>query len=195
MTYIIPTLYVIVSYTFFLLPRVFGDVIELKLISLLLPFIMGLVNLIVVLTAGRNWPRRTLLNCALIIKYGLIPFYFIGGCLIVGTTVLAIFPLPFMVLFGLVTIVFLTFGYGILLGAAPYSIAYLVKSCKEGTHFKVTAILAGLCQFFFTFDVLAMMVMTLKERHLVKTTIAVFAAALLGIFFIVCAVGIKLMAT
>ncbi len=190
MRYVIPALYVIASYTFFLLPRLFGDVMELKLIAILLPFILGLVNLIVVLTVGRKWPRKTLLNCAPIIKYGLIPFYLVGGCLTAGTTILAIFPLPLMVLFGLVGVVFLIFGYGILLGSAPYSIAYLVKARKEGAHCRVTTILTGICQFFFTFDVLALIALTLKERHLVKTTI--FVCIVTGISVLI---GIVLIAT
>ena len=174
MTYILPVLYVIVSYTFFLLAGCFDNAIKLQILSILLPFIMGIVNLIVVLTVGRKWSRKTLLNCTLIIKYGLIPFYLVGGSITVYVTLMAFFPLPLMALFGLVTIVFLIFGYGILLGAAPYAIAYLIKSCKDGIHPKWLAVLAGICQFFFSFDVLAMMVLTLKERHRVKTTIAVF---------------------
>ena len=90
-----------------------------------------------------------------------------------------------MALFGLVTIVFLILGYGILLGAAPYAIAYLIKSWKDGVHPKWLAVLAGICQFFFSFDVLAMMVLTLKERHRVKTTIAVFCAMCLALLLIV----------
>ena len=74
MPYLIPILYVIVSYTFFLLPGLFDQVVELQIISALLPFLMGVVNLIVVLTVGRKWSRKTLLNCTLIIKYGLILF-------------------------------------------------------------------------------------------------------------------------
>lgn len=185
MPYIIPTLYVIVSYTFFLLAGLFDNTLGLQILSLLLPFIMGAVNLIVVLTAGRRWSRKTLLNCTLIIKYGLVPFYLIGGCLTVLVTLMAIFPLPLMVLFGLVTIVFLIFGYGILLGAAPYAIAYLIKACREGAHSKVTAILCGICQFLFSFDVLSMMILALKERHLVKTTVCVFCGMCLFILLIV----------
>ena len=113
MTYILPVLYVIVSYTFFLLAVHFGNAITLQIVSILLPFIMGIVNLIVVLTVGRKWSRKTLLNCTLIIKYGLIPFYLIGGSITVYVTLMAFFPLPLMALFGLVTIVFLILGYGI----------------------------------------------------------------------------------
>ena len=157
---------------------------ELKILSILLPFIMGVVNLITVLTVGRKWTRKTLLNCTLIIKYGLIPFYLIGGSITIGVTVAALFPLPLMALLGLVTIVFLIFGYGILLGASPYALAYIIKSCKEGKYSKIVAILSGICQFLFSFDVLSMMILTIKEKHLVKTTICVLGGMCLIILLI-----------
>ena len=185
MAYILPVVYVIVSYTFFLLAGFFDNTMELQILSILLPFIMGIINLIVVLTAGRKWSRKTLLNCTLIIKYGLIPFYLLGGSITVYVTMMAFFPLPLMALFGLVTIVFLIFGYGILLGSAPYAISYLIKSRKDGVHPKWLAILGGICQFFFSFDVLAMMVLTLKERHRVKTTLAIFCAMFLAVLIII----------
>lgn len=185
MAYILPVVYVIVSYTFFLLAGFFDNTMELQILSILLPFIMGIINLIVVLTAGRKWSRKTLLNCTLIIKYGLIPFYLLGGSITVYVTMMALFPLPLMALLGLVTIVFLIFGYGILLGSAPYAISYLIKSRKDGVHPKWLAILGGICQFFFSFDVLAMMVLTLKERHRVKTTLAIFCAMFLAVLIII----------
>ncbi len=185
MTYILPVLYVIVSYTFFLLADFFDAWVELQMLASFSPFIVGIINLIVVLTVGRKWSRTTLLNCTLIIKYGLIPFYLIGGSITLGVTVMAIFPLPLMALFGLVAIVFFVWGYGILLGSAPYAIAYLAKSYKDGVHPKWLVILGGICQFFFSFDVFAMMVLTLKERHKVKTTIAVFCAMCLAALLII----------
>lgn len=185
MAYILPVVYVVVSYTFFLLAGFFDNTMELQILSILLPFIMGIINLIVVLTAGRKWSRKTLLNCTLIIKYGLIPFYLLGGSITVYVTMMALFPLPLMALLGLVTIVFLIFGYGILLGSAPYAISYLIKSRKDGVHPKWLAILGGICQFFFSFDVLAMMVLTLKERHRVKTTLAIFCAMFLAVLIII----------
>lgn len=185
MAYILPVVYVVVSYTFFLLAGFFDNTMELQILSILLPFIMGIINLIVVLTAGRKWSRKTLLNCTLIIKYGLIPFYLLGGSITVYVTMMALFPLPLMALFGLVTIVFLIFGYGILLGSAPYAISYLIKSRKDGVHPKWLAILGGICQFFFSFDVLAMMVLTLKERHRVKTTLAIFCTMFLTVLIII----------
>ena len=93
MAYILPVVYVVVSYTFFLLAGFFDNTMELQILSILLPFIMGIINLIVVLTAGRKWSRKTLLNCTLIIKYGLIPFYLLGGSITVYVTMMA--PLSF----------------------------------------------------------------------------------------------------
>ena len=195
MAYILPAGYVVVSYTFFLLAGFFDNTMELQIFSILLPFIMGIINLIVVLTAGRKWSRKTLLNCTLIIKYGLIPFYLLGGSITVYVTMMALFPLPLMALLGLVTIVFLIFGYGILLGSAPYAISYLIKSRKDGVHPKWLAILGGICQFFFSFDVLAMMVLTLKERHRVKTTLAIFCAMFLAVLIIILYAVVTLIST
>lgn len=195
MAYILPVVYVVVSYTFFLLAGFFDNTMELQIFSILLPFIMGIINLIVVLTAGRKWSRKTLLNCTLIIKYGLIPFYLLGGSITVYVTMMAFFPLPLMALLGLVTIVFLIFGYGILLGSAPYAISYLIKSRKDGVHPKWLAILGGICQFFFSFDVLAMMVLTLKERHRVKTTLAIFCAMFLAVLIIILYAVVTLIST
>lgn len=195
MAYILPVVYVVVSYTFFLLAGFFDNTMELQILSILLPFIMGIINLIVVLTAGKKWSRKTLLNCTLIIKYGLIPFYLLGGSITVYVTMMALFPLPLTALFGLVTIVFLIFGYGILLGSAPYAISYLIKSRKDGVHPKWLAILGGICQFFFSFDVLAMMVLTLKERHRVKTTLAIFCAMFLAVLTIILYAVVTLIST
>lgn len=195
MAYILPVVYVVVSYTFFLLAGFFDNTMELQILSILLPFIMGIINLIVVLTAGRKWSRKTLLNCTLIIKYGLIPFYLLGGSITVYVTMMALFPLPLMALLGLVTIVFLIFGYGILLGSAPYAISYLIKSRKDGVHPKWLAILGGICQFFFSFDVLAMMVLTLKERHRVKTALAIFCAMFLAVLIIILYAVVTLIST
>lgn len=192
MTYILPLLYVIVCYTFFPLANAFDTSLNLQVLFVILPFIMGIANLIVVLTAGRKWTRTTMLNCSLIIKYGLIPFYLIGGAITAQVTVIAFFPLPLVSLFGLLSIVFLILGYGFLLGSAPYAIAYLIKSAKENVHPKALAVIGGICQFFFCFDVLSMMVLTIKEKHLVKTTVAVFCAALAAVLLIIISVFLVL---
>ncbi len=130
MIYILPVLYVIVSYTFFLLAVHFGNAITLQIVYDPSALYYGDRQFDCCADRRKKVVReKTLLNCTLIIKYGLIPFYLIGGSITVYVTLMAFFPLPLMALFGLVTIVFLILGYGILLGAAPYAIAYLIKSC------------------------------------------------------------------
>lgn len=188
MTYLFPILYVAVSYIFPFLPRLFGYTADVEMITALLPFVMGIINLIVVLTVGRKWSKETLLNCALIVKYGLIPFFMAGGYITVCVTAMAFFPLPLMALFGLATVLLVFFGYGILLGSAPYAIAYIIKAYKEGTHSKPALIISGICQFLFCFDVLSIMILALKERRFFKTTIFLLCAlalcVLLAILFL-----------
>ncbi len=190
MRYLIPIFYTIIPYTFLYFVRYPDHTTDLQTAAIILPLIAAMVNLVTVLTAGRKWSRKTLLNCTLIIKYGLIPFYLIGACFAASVSVLAIFPLPIKVIWGLITGFFLALGYGILLGSAPFAIAYLVKARKEGTHSKAATILSGVCQFFLIFDVLSMMILTIKERHLVKTTVFVLVATSLILLLIGFFVGI-----
>lgn len=58
---------------------------------LLVPIILGLVNLTIVLTAKQKIQRKQLLVCSMIIKYGLIPFMqFFFTMDVIFITVLAI---------------------------------------------------------------------------------------------------------
>ncbi len=176
MNYILPVAYVIVSYTFIFIMNYFNHFKDgMWILGALLPFVMGIVNLIVVLTAGRKWPRKTLLSCTLIIKYSLIPIYLFGGGMTIIFALLALVPMLGMALNGVIAVISLIYGYGILLGSAPYAIAYLIKSNRDGINSKCSVLLCGICQFIFSLDVLTIMVMSLKERHRAKTTIAVFA--------------------
>lgn len=185
MYYLVPILYVVSTYAFCLLLYLCDNAERVKQYAFFIPFVMGIINFIIVITVGRKWSKKTLLNCALIIKYGLIPFYLIGGCLTALVMLLTIFPLPLMVVFGLVAIVFLIYGYGILLGGAPYSIAYIIKACKAGSSSKAIAVPSAICQFIFSLDVITMMILTLKEKHLVKTTIFIFIAICISLLLIV----------
>ena len=70
MTYILPVLYVIVSYTFFLLAVHFGNAITLQIVSILLPFIGEERRLL-----NDLYPPGTLCNCVLyILSFG-SPFW------------------------------------------------------------------------------------------------------------------------
>lgn len=70
-------------------------------------------------------------------------------------------------------------SYGVVwlcVGSALVPLPILSKHAKKEHIPRVLAIFSGICQFFFLFDVLAVMALALKERHLVKTTIIVCIA-------------------
>ena len=130
-----------------------------------LPVILGVVNLIVVLAAKSKIERKQLLVCSMIIKYALIPFYLVGGLLIVLCLLLMVTPIVFMVFVGpMMALILGIYGWVILLGAAPFSVAYIVRSYKGGFHSKALLIISAIMQFLFTMDVIFITVLAVKER-------------------------------
>ena len=130
-----------------------------------LPVILGIVNLIVVLAAKSKIERKQLLVCSMIIKYALIPFYLVGGLLIVLCLLLMVTPIVIMVFVGPVMALILgIYGWLILLAAAPFSVAYIVRSYKGGFHSKALLVISAIMQFFFTMDVIFITVLAIKER-------------------------------
>ncbi|HIT63720.1 MAG TPA: hypothetical protein IAC37_04615 [Candidatus Ventrimonas merdavium] len=79
-------------------------------------------------------------------------------------------------------------GYLILLGSAPFSIAYLSKAKQENIHGHILIGVAKVLQFFYVFDVIAIMIMSLKENKWKKLTLVVLA--LLGSLLIVACIAI-----
>lgn len=130
-----------------------------------LPVLLGVVNLIVVLAAKSKIERKQLLVCSMIIKYALIPFYLVGGLLIVLCLLLMVTPIVFMVFVGpMMALILGIYGWVILLGAAPFSMAYIVRSYKGGFHSKALLVISAIMQFFFTMDVIFITVLAVKER-------------------------------
>lgn len=130
-----------------------------------LPVILGVVNLIVVLAAKSKIERKQLLVCSMIIKYALIPFYLVGGLLIVLCLLLMVTPIVFMVFVGpMMALILGIYGWVILLGAAPFSLAYIVRSYKGGFHSKALLVISAIMQFFFTVDAIFITVLAVKER-------------------------------
>ena len=126
--YIVPIVYVLGMY---LMPVMLGvpSNAEGSLDSsisgwiLALPIILGLVNLAVVLILGEKISRGQLLICTRIIKYALIPFYFLGGLCIAVALLLMFTPVVIMVFVGPTIAVLLSvIGWLGLLGAAPFSV-------------------------------------------------------------------------
>jgi len=184
--YILTGLYTFVIYMFPVIFFAVNSKLEnensLQMWPMGLPIILGIVNLLVVIRFKNKIGRIRLLNCAILIKYTLIPFYIIGGLAIAIALLLMLTPVVIMVFIGpMVAIVFSILGWIAMVGAAPFSIGYIGMSYNERTHGKFLSVLASISQFFFTADVLSIMILALKEKRCVKVTIALFIILMLSI--------------
>ncbi len=181
--YLLAITYVIVIYTI-LVSFIVLDGDEIRIGVLWLPILAGLLNLILVTVFRKRISREELLNCAIIVKYCLIPFYMLGGLGVLGVLILSVIPVPFMIFMGLAAVLMLVYGWIVMICSAPFSIAYIAASYKEGRHNKILLVIAGIMQFFFTVDVISIMFLAIKENKWVKTSITVI------VLFIVCIVGL-----
>lgn len=168
--YIVPIVYVLGMYLMPVVLWVLGNVKEsMDNVNsgwvLALPIILGLVNLAVVLILGEKISRGQLLICTRIIKYALIPFYIVGGLSIAVALLLMFTPVVIMVFIGpTIALLLSAIGWLGLLGAAPFSVAYIVRAYKEGVHGKALSIFAAIFQFFFTMDVIFVIILAIKDR-------------------------------
>lgn len=181
--YLLAIAYVIVIYTI-LVSFIVLDGDEIRIGVLWLPILAGLLNLILVTVFRKRISREELLNCAIIVKYCLIPFYMLGGLGVLGVLILSVIPVPFMIFMGLAAVLMLVYGWIVIICSAPFSIAYIAASYKEGRHNKILLVIAGIMQFFFTVDVISIMFLAIKENKWVKTSITVI------VLFILCIVGL-----
>ena len=203
--YILSIVYVIVAYTFIFISGYINqlelpdNLVPIKnaftLFFLFLPIILCVINYIIMFTVGKKVNQKTLLNCTVLVKYGLIPFYILGTALILMFLLFSFIPVPFMIFVGpYMAIILSAVGWLILIGSAPFSIVYIMKSYKEGIHGKALSIVSGILQFFFAFDVISIMILTLKEKQWKKLTFTILA--LLFTLFLACIIGfIKLLFT
>lgn len=170
--YLMPVLYVISVYLF---PIIFfyqsggesaqAENVPYPMWPLVLPVIFGLVNLATVLIGGEKITRLQLLNCARIVKYALIPFFILGGLCIALAILLMFTPVVIMIFVGPVVAGILSvLGWLALAGGAPYSIAYIVRACKEKVHGRVLSVFACIFQFFFCMDVIFVIILACKDR-------------------------------
>lgn len=159
-----------------------GELSASQVVPLLLPAMLGVVNLAVCAVCWDRISLDILRNCAVIIKYSLIPFFIAGGLLIALTWLLTFSPVVIMIFIGPVFVaVFSVLGYLSMLGSAPFSIGYLIRSARHGLHPKWLCVIGGVLQFFFVADTISIMVLVLKERKCIKATI-VLGCLLLAAF-------------
>jgi hypothetical protein len=125
--------------------------------------------------------RTVLLRCAVLVKYLMIPF-FVGGVLICLMFLLLMFtPLVFMVFAAPVAILYiLGIGWLYMVCGSAFSVAYGLKARREGVHGEVFGVLVIISQFFFVVDVIATMILTLKEKKYITATIITVLLCILG---------------
>lgn len=152
----------------------------LSLVCLGIPLILLVVNIIIAIKERNTLDRRYFFNTALLIKYAMIPFFLVGGCLILLMGLLTFTPVVIMIFVGPMAVAILSaMGWISMVGSAPLTIAYLNRSLKDKKNGKLFAVIIGIMQFFFGLDVLGIIISAFKERRFIKLTICVFAALVL----------------
>lgn len=179
-------LYVVLVY---ISPGIFGLGISylpdslkgLAYVGLFIPVVSAIINLIYIEHNFNAISRDLLLRAALIVKYTLIPFYIIGG-LTIAIFFLTIFtPVVFMIFLSPVIIGILCFfGWIYLVGGTVFSLAYIIKARKEGIHGKFLSVAAGILQFFFSLDVISVMILSVKEKKYIPVTITLLLVMIIG---------------
>ena len=117
--YLLAIAYVIVIYTI-LVSFIVLDDDEIRIGVLWLPILAGLLNLILVMVLRKRLSREELLNCAIIVKYCLIPFYMLGGLGVLGVLILSVIPVPFMIFMGLAAVLMLVYGWIVMICSARF---------------------------------------------------------------------------
>ncbi len=166
----------------------------LPMIFLCFPWFLTIANIIITATYGRKLDRRYLLGAALIIKYGLIPYFVIGGMAIALFFLLIFTPVVIMIFVSPPIIFVLSvIGWFTLTESIPFMVAYFIKAAKDGALSRngmktaactVFAVFGCIMQMFFCLDVVAAVICCIKEKRHIKLTVCVFAvpAMLIGLF-------------
>lgn len=177
--YIFPILYILMVYVMWF-GILFNTVIPVKNMNFdstyafIIMAFLCLTNIIVPIIFAKRVDRTVLLNGAMIVKCGLIPFYIMGGCLILTVLMLSFIPVPMMIFLapGLAFMLGVI-GWLILAFSSPYSIAYFVMAAKQKKCQTYVAVIVSILQFIFTLDVVSLFCMSLMERKWVKLIIAI----------------------
>lgn len=160
----------------------------------ILPVLFGVTNYIYVFLNKEKIGRVPLLNCAILIKYTMIPIYLLGALIIAVSFLMMISPIVIMMFLGPAVATILSIvGWVYMMGGAPYSLAYISLSKKQGVHGKILCKVATILQFFFTVDVISVMVLALKEKRCVKSTVALLSIFVIGFIAIVVWLIVKIL--
>ena len=137
---------------------------DISMFFLAVPIVLFLGSLIFSFVK-KNEDRMVFLNAVKIIKFALIPFFIMGGVLIVLLFLLIFTPVVIMIFVMPVVIgIICVLGWLTLLGTMPLMFTYLSKSVKEGKVKKGFAIVIGIMQAFFGLDVLGTIISSIREK-------------------------------
>ena len=152
----------------------------------LIPLAVGIINFVLLIAYRKRIERTALLSCSVLIKYGLIPFYFVCSLVWYGISgVVALIPVggmaiaPFLVLAGQI------FGWIVLLFGSIFSIHYLLHAKKDGTIPPILATVGIILSLFFFADVIVVMIACFKEKMWRKVTVAAIILFILAVIAVV----------
>lgn len=152
----------------------------------MVPFDLAAANIAAAVAGYRLESRAFLLNSAVLLKYGLVPFFVIGGALVVFFALSTFIPVPFMLFVGPPTALFLlAVGWVFMVLGSAYSLAYLIAARRDGVRSATFSVVNAVFQFMFVADIIDVMVLTWRERRwrgltiVVAVEISIIAIALL----------------
>lgn len=181
--YIFPLLYVVSIYFFVFCFMKNPDSALSYMIYL--PLVFGVLNIIVSIVFCKPENRIRMLNAAMLVKCALIPLFVVGGVLVFMSFLLSFIPVPFMIFLGpLLGIMGIVVGWGILVLESPYAISYLHLSSKAKIRSKGMAVFHCILQFFFTLDVIDVMVLSFKEGKWRKLIVCMIVLTILILIFL-----------
>ena len=137
---------------------------NLPFVFLGIPIVLLLINIILAI-AMKKTGRRYFLNTARIIKYLLIPFFIMGGLLILAFFLFMFTPVVIMIFVSpMIMGALAVMGYISMVGSAPLVIAYLSKAAKDKKNGTLWTIVMTIMQFIFGLDVLGTILCVIKEK-------------------------------
>lgn len=147
-----------------------------------IPILFAILNIAVSIIFCKPENRIMMLNAAVLVKYTMIPFFVIGGFVLLVCLLFTFIPVPFMIFVGpTISIMGMIMGWLILAFESPYVIAYLYLSQKEKIRPSALAIVHTIFQFFFVIDVVDVMFLALREKKWKKLTIGIIVLLAISI--------------
>lgn len=177
LNYIYPALF------YFLLSALESEAaIQRSFLILLVPAACAVWNLIFVIRYRNDLDPVELYRASIRIKYGLVPFYALGGILVALCWASMLMPIVVTVFIGpMLALTLSAIGYMSVLAAAPITVPAL---CKDEDRSLVSSVGRGIgivCQFFFVADVVTFAVISIRKNIYRKLSIGIIAAAIIGV--------------